>query len=53
VIQSRSRVEDAVRMMSLTYSKRKVVPSMHRRTNKDVSEREHMKPIEVMKVAKR
>jgi hypothetical protein len=29
VIWSRSRVEDAVRTMSSTYSKRKVVPYMH------------------------
>jgi hypothetical protein len=29
VIQSRSRVEEAVRMISSTCSKRKVVPSVH------------------------
>jgi hypothetical protein len=47
------RVEDAMRMMSWTYIKRKVVPSVHCRTNNDVSEHEHVKPIEVMKVMKR
>jgi hypothetical protein len=41
VIRLRSRVEEAVRTMSLAYSYRKAIPSMHWRTNKDVSEREH------------
>jgi hypothetical protein len=50
VIRSRSRVEDAVRTMSPMYNKRKAVPSVHRRTNSDVSEHDHVKPIEVMKV---
>jgi hypothetical protein len=53
VIWLRIRVKVAVRMMLSMYIRRKVVLSAHCIMNNDMSERKHVKLIEVMKIAKR
>ena len=52
MILSSNPVEEAVRTILYTYRRRKAVPSAHQSTNSEVSEHEHTKPVEVMKVVK-